>query len=351
VLQTILEKEADVAAEKLGVQKPSDMNAFERTRVSFIQGFSPKTKAYLSLLGFNMRIFPDEVVQPDVTLAVLPRFPKITTLLAPFGIGLAISSPVGMIPSVVGLSAAAVGCSFLRAAAAARLVKSSEEDVTQAYQWKRNELELFSVFSGLAGMGVMGGLVLSNMLAIPAMSVLPVCWYVGAKSENPILRSVLFSAGAPLGLLAGGALLHIYPTAAEIAGLATLVWSGWAMSHLVFDKAVSHRHLLKIAGCSSLCLVALASPLVGNMHRAFVIFGVPAISGLAAQAYTNTYRPEDVLKYGPTAQGIRKFDLQDRHAAIGVLMLLAFMTGRAYSTGVGSGSGGFAVVYGEGQKF
>ena len=166
------------------------------------------------------------------------------------------------------------------------------------------------------------------------------------------MKTALFAASGPLGLLAGGALTDLY-TPEEIAATAGLLWTGWAASHNVFAAVGSPEtrssDFLKAAGLSAACMMGAASPWAGDMHRAFVIFGFPAVSGLLAQAYTNAYRPEDVLKYGRTSQGTRKFSLQDRHAFTGLLFLLAFMTGRAYSTGTGSGTG-FAVVYGDQQK-
>ena len=188
VLQAILRQEADAAAERHGVQKPSDMSDFERRRVAMIQNFSLKTKAYLSLLGFDLRIFPSELVQPDVTQVVLPRLPKVASLFAPFGMGLAVSSPLGMIPSVFGLRGAVAGFGLMRAAVAARLLKENvaggglsqvhsenAELSTPAYEWKRNELELFSVFSGLAGLATLGS-VLSNPFLAPAICLVPITW-------------------------------------------------------------------------------------------------------------------------------------------------------------------------------
>lgn len=352
VLDAILREEADAAAARLGVQRPSEMSDFERRRVSFIQNMSLKNKAYLSLLGFDLRIFPSEVVQPDVTQRVLPRFGKIATLFTPFAVGLALSSPVGMIPSVVGLATGACGFGLLRASVAARILIEESPNVNpdeSHYEWKRNELELFSVFSGIAGLAAVGS-VLSNPLFIPAVSLIPGSWFLAMKTENPLIRTSLLAASAPLGLLAGGAVLDIY-TLSEASALGGLVWAGWTGSHWVFTqpKVEVAGDFLKAAAFSATCLLAAASPLIGNMHRGFIIFGVPAVSSLFAQAYTNTYRPDDVLKYGWKAQGSRKFGLQERHAFAGMLFLLAFMTGRAYSTAVSTG--GFAIVYGDQQKF
>ena len=374
VLAAILREEADSNAARLGIQKPSAMSDFERKRVALIQRCSLKTKAYLSLLGLDLKIFPRERIQPDVTELILPQFPKSTTLFVPFGIGLAVSSPLGMIPSVIGMVIAAGGFALCRAAVAARMLhdrrskaeRSSTQEQTDdsmftAYQWKRNELEIFSLCAVLGGSGLIAasmavtGGAASLATSFAAATFVPVSMFCGAKVENPLIRSALFSATVPVGLLAGGALTEIY-TASQIAGISSLLWSSWTASHLALSMPQSNsvpesRPLMSnnmtAALASAGFLVAGVSPWVGDLHRGFVIFGFPAVSALLAQAYTNKIRPEDVLQYGRTAQGTGKFALPDRHALIGVLVLLAFMTGRAYSTG--TPSTGFAVVYGGAQ--
>jgi hypothetical protein len=98
----------------------------------------------------------------------------------------------------------------------------------------------------------------------------------------------------------------------------------WAACALARNSFVEQSQNVYVAS-AAVASLWYGAFFLGNLHRSFIIFGVPASAGLIAQAFTNKYKSE---------QGLPKDSFQTlrrKETVFCLLLVTAFVTSRAFS--------------------
>jgi hypothetical protein len=359
LLQKIKEIEADELAEKQGNRKPSEMNQFETVKLNFSKSLSSKQRAYCAIFGINVKLFPSDVLHPEIEKASI-AVPHVSIPFSSFGIGYSLSSPLSAMPSLSSLAASFGAFGLLRGSVVAWNARAFSKEPAEHqnnhysaridqdprtsgsspyYEFSKSELTTVSIVSMSAGLTILGSL-MSSIYFTPSLLVLPAS-FAALNFLPPAFSSSLapwlYTIGAPIGLLCGGSAFSLF-SPNQLIGLAGLTWAGSALSFSTFtsnNKSSLFSRFPLTSAIFSTSLFWLAGPFVGSLQRAFVILGVPASAGILSQAYTNRYR--NTLNLPGTGKS------KDFHGLYMLTMLLAFMSGRAYSTSGASS----VVVFGD----
>lgn len=314
-LQNIRAMEEDRKADLNGSTRPSEMSNFEISRLKFLQNLSPRQIALARIFGFETRTNKNEEDHPQVMSASL-NVPRTTIIFSSFGMSVCLASAIGQIPSFIPLIVGAASSCLLRGAWV--LFKVSRDnakppDFSPHYFLTCYEAKSLAATAFACGVGL-----LATTVPWWALPVIPA---VGAIAHAyPSSSALLWSVGAPLGILTGPYLDQV--SATYLLQLQTLMWMGSASSFSVFKERNPSAAFAAISS-STIWLAALG---MAGMHRTFFVLGAPTTAAFIAQASANKF-----YKNNPSVNPPDDDSMSKRHLAYSLGMLGTFVFARAYS--------------------
>ena len=316
-LKSIQAMEADKQADLNGSTRPSEMTEFEISRSRFIKNLTGKQAALAAIFGFETRMSKGEEIHPQIERASL-NVPRTTVVFSSFGMSVCLASAIGQIPSFLPLVVGASSALLFRAAwVALKVSKDATEPpaFSPHYFFTPYEAKNLATASLACGFGLLASTVpWWSLPIIPAMAL------VNAYFPSNVTHAMLWSVGAPLGILTGPYLDQV--SVSYLLQLQGLMWLGSASAFSVFkDRNPSTL----FAGISSSTIWLTALGLAG-MHRTFFVLGAPTTAAFIAQAAANKF-----YKDNPSVDQPDDESMSRRHMAYSVGMLGTFIFARAYS--------------------